>query len=81
MQQAGSPILHVSARGPRTLLVAGSSDSESLEQAHRYIAAMNGVSQPNKGLTLNPGAHQLPVWTAGIKQCLSYFFPGSGLTA
>ena len=79
VKQAGSPILHVSAGGPRTLLVAGSSDQESLDQAHRYIAAMNAVGEPNSGLTVNPGGHELPVWTTGIKQCLGYFFPASGL--
>lgn len=79
VKQAGSPILHVSARGPRTLLVAGSSDRDSLDQARRYIAAMNGVGEPNNGLTTNPGAHELGVWTTGIKQCLGYFFPASGL--
>jgi poly(3-hydroxybutyrate) depolymerase len=79
VQQAGSPILHVSAHGPRTLLVAGSSDRESLDEARRYIAAMNAVGEPNNGLTVNPGAHELPVWVTGIKQCLSFFFPASGL--
>jgi enterochelin esterase-like enzyme len=79
IKQAGSPILHVSAGGPRTLLVAGSSDQESLDQAHRYVAAMNAVGEPNSGLTVNSGAHDLPVWTTGIKQCLGYFFPASGL--
>jgi membrane associated rhomboid family serine protease len=79
VKQAGSPILHVSARGPRTLVVAGSSDRESLDQARGYIAAMNGVGEPNNGLTVNPGAHELPVWVTGIKQCLAYFFPASGL--
>ena len=79
VKQAGSPILHVSAHGPRTLLVAGSSDQESLDQARRYIAAMNAVGGPNSGLTVNPGGHELPVWTTGIKQCLGYFFPASGL--
>jgi enterochelin esterase-like enzyme len=79
VKQAGSPILHVSARGPRTLLVAGSSDPGSLDQARRYIAAMNGVGEPNIGLITNPGGHELPVWTTGIKQCLGFFFPASGL--
>ncbi|HEX4540824.1 MAG TPA: alpha/beta hydrolase-fold protein [Acidimicrobiales bacterium] len=79
VKQAGSPILHVSARGPRTLLVAGSSDPGSLDQARRYIAAMNGVGEPNNGLITNPGGHELPVWTTGIKQCLGFFFPASGL--
>jgi len=81
VKQAGSPILHVSPRGPRTLLVAGSSDNESLDQARRYIAAMNAVGEPNSGLTVNPGAHELPVWTTGIKQCLAFFFPTAGLGA
>ena len=79
VKQAGSPILHVSAGGPRTLLVAGSSDQESVDQARRYISAMNAVGEPNSGLTTNPGAHDLPVWITGIKQCLGYFFPASGL--
>jgi enterochelin esterase-like enzyme len=79
VRQAGSPILHVSATGPRTLLVAGSKDQESLNEARRYIAAMNGVHQPNNGLVTNPGAHELPVWTVGVKQCLAYFFPAAGL--
>src|SRR5437763_805034 len=79
VNQAGSPILHVSAGGPRTLLVAGSRDQESVDQARRYISAMNAVGEPNSGLTTNPGAHDLPVWTTGIKQCLGYFFPASGL--
>jgi enterochelin esterase-like enzyme len=79
VKQAGSPILHVSKTGPRTLLVAGASDKELIDEAHRYITAMNGVGQPNNGLILNPGGHELPVWTVGIKQCLGYFFPGSGL--
>src|SRR5262249_26054439 len=43
VKQAGSPILHVSANGPDTLLVAGSSDTGSLNEAHRYIAAMDGA--------------------------------------
>jgi hypothetical protein len=59
--------------------VAGASDKELIDEAHRYITAMNGVGQPNNGLILNPGGHELPVWTVGIKQCLGYFFPGSGL--
>jgi enterochelin esterase-like enzyme len=79
VKQAGSPILHVSGGGPRTLLVAGSSDQQALDEARRYIAAMNGVGQPNSGLAVNPGAHELPVWTRGIRQCLSFFFPASGL--
>ena len=78
-KQAGSPILHVSVKGPNTLLVAGSRDRESLDDAHSYIAAMNRVGQPNKGLDVNPGGHELPVWTVGIKQCLSFFFPASGI--
>ncbi len=79
VKQAGSPILHVSASGPRTLLVAGASDPESLDQARSYIAAMKSAGQPNSGLTVNPGAHDLPVWTTGIKQCLGFIFPASGL--
>jgi hypothetical protein len=59
--------------------VAGSSDPESLDQAHRYVAAMNAVGEPNSGLTVNSGGHDLPVWTTGIKQCLGFFFPASGL--
>lgn len=76
---AGSPILHVSARGPRTLLVSGAGDADSIDQAHRYIAAMNAVGQPNSGLVLDPGGHEIPVWVTGIRQCLAYFFPTSGL--
>ncbi|HEY1633249.1 MAG TPA: alpha/beta hydrolase-fold protein [Acidimicrobiales bacterium] len=79
-KQVGSPILHVSSRGPRTLVVSGSNDQESLDEAHRYIAAMNTAGQSNSGLVINPGAHELPVWTRGIKQCLSFFFPASGLS-
>ena len=79
VRDAGSPILHVSARGPRTLLVSGASDADSIDQAHRYIAAMNAVGQPNSGLVLDPGGHEIPVWVTGIRQCLAYFFPKSGL--
>jgi enterochelin esterase-like enzyme/membrane associated rhomboid family serine protease len=79
VKRDGSPILHVSRTGPRTLLIAGASDKELIGEANRYIAAMKAVGQPNNGLILNPGGHELPVWTAGIKQCLGYFFPASGL--
>lgn len=57
--------------------MAGSSDQQAIGAANRYIAAMNAVGQPNNGLVVNPGAHELPVWTRGIKQCLSFFFPAS----
>jgi enterochelin esterase-like enzyme len=79
VKQAGSPILHVSKTGPRTLLISGASDRELVDAAHQYTAAMNKVGQPNNGLILNPGGHELPVWTLGIKQCLGYFLPTSGL--
>jgi enterochelin esterase-like enzyme len=78
VKQAGSPILHVSAGGPRTLLIVGSSDTDLINQGRSYIAAMNTARQPNNGLVTNPGAHELPVWTVGIKQCLAFFFPSSG---
>ena len=75
---AASPILHVLASGPPTLVVVGSSDAPGLDQAHRYVAAMTAVGQPNK-LILDPGGHEAQVWIAGIAQCVGYFFPGSGV--
>ncbi|HEX6475833.1 MAG TPA: alpha/beta hydrolase-fold protein [Acidimicrobiales bacterium] len=78
VKQAASPILHVSKTGPRTLLVVGNADKDGVNDAHNYIAAMNKVGQPNQ-LIVDPGEHDLPVWTAGLKQCLAYFFPASGL--
>jgi enterochelin esterase-like enzyme len=78
VKQAASPILHASKTGPRTLIVVGNADKEGLTDAHNYIAAMNKVGQPNQ-LTVDPGEHDLAVWTLGLKQCLAYFFPASGL--
>lgn len=78
VRQAASPILHVSANGPRTLVVVGSADTEGLDQAHTYVAAMKAVGQSNK-LIVNPGAHDVAVWSAGNRQCIGYFFPASGL--
>jgi enterochelin esterase-like enzyme len=78
VRQAASPILHVSASGPRTLVVVGSREVEELDQAHRYVAAMMRVGQPNK-LIVDPGGHEVAVWSAGNRQCIGYFFPTSGL--
>ncbi|HEX4539111.1 MAG TPA: alpha/beta hydrolase-fold protein [Acidimicrobiales bacterium] len=75
---AASPILHVSRSGPPTLVVVGSTDAPGLDQAHRYVAAMTAVGQPNK-LIIDPGGHEAQVWIAGIAQCVGYFFPGSGV--
>jgi enterochelin esterase-like enzyme len=78
VKQAASPILHVSKTGPRTLIVVGNADKEGVTDANNYIAAMNKVGQPNQ-LIVNPGEHDLAVWVTGLKQCLGYFFPASGL--
>ena len=78
VRQAASPILHVSATGPRTLVVAGSTDTFVLNQSNQYVAAMKAVGQPNK-LIVDPGGHEAAVWLAGNRQCIAYFFPASGL--
>jgi enterochelin esterase-like enzyme len=78
VKQAASPILHASKTGPRTLIVVGNADKDGVNDAHNYIAAMNKVGQPNQ-LTVDPGEHDLAVWVTGLKQCLGYFFPASGL--
>jgi enterochelin esterase-like enzyme len=78
VKQAASPLLHVSKTGPRTLIVVGNADKEGVTDANNYIAAMNKVGQPNQ-LIVNPGEHDLAVWVTGLKQCLGYFFPASGL--
>ena len=78
VKQAASPILHVSKTGPRTLIVVGNADKDGVKDARNYIAAMNKVGQPNQ-LIVDPGDHDLPVWITGLKQCLGYFFPASGL--
>jgi enterochelin esterase-like enzyme len=78
VKQAASPILHVSKTGPRTLLIVGNADKDGVRDANNYIAAMKKVGQSNS-LIIDPGEHDLPVWTAGLKQCLAYFFPAAGL--
>ncbi|HWC37176.1 MAG TPA: alpha/beta hydrolase-fold protein [Acidimicrobiales bacterium] len=79
VRQAASPILHVSANGPRTLVVTGSSDTLSFDPSNRYVAAMRAVGQPNK-LIVEPGGHEDRVWRAGNRQCIRYFFAASGIS-
>jgi S-formylglutathione hydrolase FrmB len=78
VKQAASPIQNVSKSGPRTLIVVGNADKEGVTDANNYIAAMNKVGQPN-GLIVNQGEHDIGVWVAGLRQCVGYFFPASGL--
>jgi enterochelin esterase-like enzyme len=79
VRQAASPILHVSATGPRTLVVAGSTDPDVDNQPNLYVAAMKAVGQPNK-LIVDRGGHEDAVWRAGNRQCIGFFFPTSGVS-
>jgi enterochelin esterase-like enzyme len=79
VRQAASPILHVSATGPRTLVVAGSTDPDVDNQPNLYVAAMKAAGQPNK-LIVDPGGHEDAVWRAGNRQCIGFFFPTSGVS-
>jgi enterochelin esterase-like enzyme len=78
VKQAASPIQNVSKSGPRTLIVVGNADKEGVTDANNYIAAMKKVGQPNS-LIVDQGEHDIGVWVAGLRQCVGYFFPASGL--
>jgi enterochelin esterase-like enzyme len=76
---AASPIQHVSARGPRTLVVTGSDDADGMNEARDYLAALDRVGQPNQKLVV-PGTHEWDVWKGALPACLRFMLgspPGS----
>jgi enterochelin esterase-like enzyme len=68
---AASPMSHVSATGPRTLLIAGSSDATSLRESNEYAALMAPVGEPHQVL-VRPGGHEWNLWRAELPTCLRY---------
>ena len=71
VRDLASPLLHVAANGPPTLLIVGSADKPGLKEAHDYIAAMNRVGQSNQ-LVVVPGGHDFNVWHAGLSHCVPF---------
>jgi enterochelin esterase-like enzyme len=68
---AASPIRHVSARGPRTLVVTGIDDADGMGEAQNYLAALDRVGQPNERMFV-PGAHQWDVWKGALPACMRF---------
>ncbi len=76
VRDAASPILHVSATGPRTLLVAATNDQDGVGEAQRYAAAMAAVGQVHD-LVLVDGGHDWDFFRTQTPRCLRYLL-GSG---
>ncbi|GEM_PF-682323 len=70
-REAASPLLHARPDGPRTLLVAGTNDRDAMQEARRYQAAMNQVSQPNDALFV-AGTHSWELFKHELPECLRY---------
>ncbi len=68
---AASPISHTSPNGPRTLLIAGRSDSTSLRQTKAYAAQLRLAGQPHKVIVAR-GGHDWRLWKHELPACLRY---------
>ncbi len=75
VRDAASPILHVSATGPRTLLVAATNDKDGVGEAQRYAAAMATVGQVHD-LVVVDGGHDWDFFRAETPRCLRYILAG-----
>lgn len=71
VRDAASPIKHVSAKGPRTLLVVARQDTDSLTEAQAYADAMAKVGQPHEIVILD-GGHDWSFFRAGTPTCLGF---------
>jgi enterochelin esterase-like enzyme len=71
VRDAASPLLHVTASGPPTLLIVGDDDPPGLREAHRYVAAMTRIGQSNE-LVIVPGGHDFNVWHAALSRCIGF---------
>lgn len=72
VRAADSPLTHVSAEGPRTMLVVGENDAPAISAALQYIAAMDRVGQRHAPLVTEPGGHDTSVWKPGIERCVRF---------
>jgi S-formylglutathione hydrolase FrmB len=68
---AASPILHVSATGPPTLMIIGDHDAEGLAEGRSYLTAMQKVGQSGQMVIL-PGTHEWSVWREGLRHCVPF---------
>ncbi len=71
VRDAASPIKHVSATGPRTLLVVARQDTESMAEAQAYASAMAKVGQPHDTVILE-GGHDWSFFRARTPTCLGF---------
>jgi len=71
VRDAASPIKHVAANGPRTMLVYGKQDAESVTEAQAYAAAMAKIGQPHDTVALD-GGHDWSFFLAGAPSCLGF---------
>jgi enterochelin esterase-like enzyme len=76
---ADSPLYFVSAHGPRTMLVYGSSDTDAVSEARRYSAAMSSVGQEHQVVVV-PGSHEWSVWDTGLGRCLPFVLASGPIT-
>jgi enterochelin esterase-like enzyme len=76
VRDAASPLLHVSATGPRTLVVAARNDADGVNEAQRYAAALTAVGQAHD-LVLVEGGHDWDFFRAETPRCLRYVLAGA----
>lgn len=79
-RDAATPLLHVRADGPRTLLIAGASDRPSVQELLRYARALRAVGQPYQSV-IAPGGHSWELWHREFPLCLQFMLAGAPQSA
>ncbi len=68
---AATPLLHVAAQGPRTLLITGVSDTHSVVESLAYAQALQRAGQPYQRVVV-PGGHGWNVWKHAFPTCMRF---------
>ena len=68
---AANPLVHTRADGPRTLLIAGRSDSASVRELRNYAQALQNTGQPHSTVVA-AGGHDWNLWHDQFPTCLRF---------
>ncbi len=74
--EAATPIHHARLGGPRTLLIAGRADVNSVRDAAAYSQALSAAGQSSSNVVV-AGGHGWAVWGREFPQCLRFMLTPS----